>query len=458
MLRLLHEVRALEKLVLGFDHARHLLQFNQYHKYTVDEHCIRAVEVATQFFSDPGPLGREYRALKNRWLLHLALLIHDLGKGYDEAHAEVGRRLAEKNARRLRLNTNQSELLVFLVHKHLRMAHLAFRRDTSDEQLILQFAHEVGSPEALQMLYLLTAADVAAVGPDTLNPWKVEVLTELYNRTMYQLGGHGPTTVPHRRVEENRALVRSQLPQEEVEPYMQLLNGLPADYLARHDAAEIVGDLKVLHSHKGNEIEAWGRHRERARITEFLVAVPVVMQRKSLHRVIGSLTSQGVKILAGACHNLPNDCTFLRFQAIDTHSVDEPTTDRFQEVCERIVAALEDPTDACPVFAKKWGDDETPPSEDLPVRVVFDNVTLSEFTIADIFAIDHVSLNYKIARCVFDHGLTAWYTKTGSRRDQVVFAMYLTTQDGKKVEDRAALDRLRESLLSATETSEKTDT
>jgi [protein-PII] uridylyltransferase len=41
----------LEKIIPEFSHARSLLQFNQYHKYTVDEHCIRAVEEATRLVS-----------------------------------------------------------------------------------------------------------------------------------------------------------------------------------------------------------------------------------------------------------------------------------------------------------------------------------------------------------------------------------------------------------------------
>ena len=452
MLRLLHEVRVLEKLVIGFAHARHLLQFNQYHKYTVDEHCIRAAEVATEFFSDPGPLGRCYRGLKNRWLLHLALLVHDLGKGYDEPHSDVGRRLALENAARLKLTTRQSDLLAFLVHKHLMMSHLAFRRDTSDEQLILQFAHEVGSPEALRMLYLLTAADVAAVGPDTLNPWKVEVLTDLYNRTMYHLGGHGPTTVAYRKVEENRIAVRAQLPSEDFERYSQLLRALPAGYLAQHEPAEVIDDLQQLHARPDSASLAWGRHMERAGVTEYFVGTDLSKQREGFHKIIGALSSQGLQILAGACHNLPDDCTFFRFQAVDSHFSDAPDQARLAQVSQILVEAMDDDMDACPVFPRKWSSEETPPpAEELPTRVVFDNTTLSEFTIVDIFAIDHVSLNYKIARTVFDQGLTTWYTKTGSRRDQAVFALYITTPAGGKVEDESLIFELRNSLLEATE-------
>ena len=161
----LHDAHLLERFIPEFRHARGLLQFNQYHKYTVDEHCLRAVEFATALWSDRGPLGRVYRPLTQKHLLHLALLLHDLGKGYLEDHREVGLQIAADAAKRLGLPAHEAEALRFLVHKHMLMNHLAFRRDTADEQLAVQFAVQVGSPELLQMLYILTAADLGAVGP-----------------------------------------------------------------------------------------------------------------------------------------------------------------------------------------------------------------------------------------------------------------------------------------------------
>ena len=130
-LRRLRQLRVLEKLVPGFDHAHCLLQFNEYHKYTVDEHSIRAVEEAVRFQEDTTTLGRAYRKIKNKALLHLALLVHDLGKGCVEDHSEVGARIAVKVASHLQLNEDDTETLRFLVHKHLMLSHLAFRRDTS---------------------------------------------------------------------------------------------------------------------------------------------------------------------------------------------------------------------------------------------------------------------------------------------------------------------------------------
>ena len=96
-------------------------------------------------------------------LLHLALLLHDLGKGFDEDHSEVGRRIALETAERLGLDKPDTDRLVFLVHRHLAMEQLATRRDISEPGLVMEFSHEVGSPQTLRMLYALTAADIIAV-------------------------------------------------------------------------------------------------------------------------------------------------------------------------------------------------------------------------------------------------------------------------------------------------------
>ena len=96
LLRRLHEMGVLEKIIPEFSHARSLLQFNQYHKYTVDEHCIRAVEEATRFAERNDAVGKSIAALPDKTMLHLALLIHDLGKGFEEDHSEVGRRIARR--------------------------------------------------------------------------------------------------------------------------------------------------------------------------------------------------------------------------------------------------------------------------------------------------------------------------------------------------------------------------
>jgi [protein-PII] uridylyltransferase len=69
----------------------------------------------------------------------------------------------------------------------------AFRRDPYDEKVLLPFAREVGTPEVLRKLLALTAADIAAVGPDVLTKWKESLLVELYLRAMQEVSGERET-------------------------------------------------------------------------------------------------------------------------------------------------------------------------------------------------------------------------------------------------------------------------
>ncbi len=246
LLHRLHELGVLEKIIPAFRHARCLLQFNEYHKYTVDEHCIVAVERAIALADDPGPIGRVYRKIKRKRTLHLALLIHDLGKGFVEDHSEVGLRIADDTAKLLRLPVREAEALKFLVHKHLMMAHLAFRRDTSDDQVVVRFAVEVGSPEMLDMLLVLTAADIAAVGPGVWNDWKGEVLADLYYRTMRHLAGDSPASdwSERRRAAVRAALARE--PRSDLEWYDLQIDALPSAYLDGSKPEKIAAELKNL--------------------------------------------------------------------------------------------------------------------------------------------------------------------------------------------------------------------
>ena len=153
----LHELRIIEQLIPEFKRMRGLLQFNAYHKYTVDAHSIRAVEAATDLQNDKTGMGRRYRRLDDKCLLHLALLIHDIGKGYEEDHCIVGARIAKKTAERLMLDpSDPPKRSSGWCCKHLAVNVVAFRHDLSDPEIVLAFAAEVGSIRRLELLVVHT--------------------------------------------------------------------------------------------------------------------------------------------------------------------------------------------------------------------------------------------------------------------------------------------------------------
>ena len=447
MLRHLHEAGVLEKIIPAFSHARSLLQFNEYHKYTVDEHCIHAVEQATRFTADEGALGAAYRALKQKRTLHLALLIHDLGKGHPEDHSEVGLRIADDVAQRLHLPRRESEALKFLVHKHLMMSHLAFRRDTSDEQLIVRFAVDVGSPEVLQMLFLLTAADTAAVGPGVWNNWKSEVLTDLYSRTMEHLAGQSPSA----NTEHRRATIRACLTSDDdPEWFNREIDSLPTAYLYGTQPEKAADELRLLKRLAPGEVQAWSRFLPETETVEFTIATQESVTAGIFHKLTGALTSQGLRILSAEIHTFAEGMVLDRFVVQDPDYRGEPPQDRLDDVQRRLAESLT--SSSPPAFRKVWSSSQRQNRDALsvlPTQVRADNGTSDRHTILDIFASDRLGLLYTISRTLFEMGLSVSLAKIGTYLDQVVDVFYVTDQSGRKIVDEDQLQRIRNGLLEA---------
>lgn len=448
MLRSLHAMGVLEKIIPEFEHARCLLQFNQYHKYTVDEHCFRAVEHAADLRLDPGLFGDIYRGLKRKWLLHLALLLHDLGKGFTEDHSEVGKRIAERTAARLRLSERDANLLSFLVHKHLMMSHLAFRRDTGDERIVVQFAVECGSPEVLQMLVLLTASDLAAVGPGVLNPWKTEVLGELYHRAMRHVAGDAPASKTDQRLLDRRRRILT-LVKDHGRPdwYERQLEAMPARYLLAGTVEDVAASLRELGTVARHGVIARGKYLADRGAVEYTVSTNEATAAGIFSRLTGALTSQGLEILAAEINTLADGLVFDRFYVLDLDYVGEPPEERIDDVCRALRTSLADKADQ-PRFRRVWRAQQS--SDDiprLPTQVRVDNSTSDRFTIIDVFAADRTGLLHTITRTLFEAGLSVSVAKIGTYLDQVVDVFYVTDFAGKKVEDEEHIQSIRQRLF-----------
>ena len=452
LLRGLHEVGLLEIFIPAFAHARGLLQFNQYHKYTVDEHCLRAVEQATELLSDTGPLGDAYRDLTRKALLHLALLIHDLGKGYPEDHCEVGLRIADAAAKRLALSPGDADTLKFLVHGHLSMNHLALRRDIDDESLVVRFAADVGSPERLQMLYVMTACDLRAVAPDTWTGWKGEVLAGLYHRTMRALTGKAPTTSFAAGRHSRREGVLAKLGQRRDDSGLAgLLDSLPDDYLDGTTPEQIADDLRLFELLEPRQVIARGSYLPENETVQFTVVTSEDMTPGVFHRLTGALTAAGLRILTAQINTFGEGLVLDRFWAHDPDFAGGPPPERLAQIETALRDALLAPEAKTPSFRRTWKSDraEVLPSDERRTRVEIDNTSSREYTILDIFATDRPGLLYAVSRTLFELRLSLRRAKISTHLDQVVDVFYVTDVQGGKVEDASRLDKIHETLLQA---------
>jgi [protein-PII] uridylyltransferase len=435
-LRRLHEIAALEILIPEFAHARHLLQFNNYHKYTVDEHCILAVERAAEFADDAGWLGGEWRRINRKRPLLLALLIHDLGKGFVEDHSEVGARIARDVAARFRLPTDEAEIVEFLVLKHLVMAHQAFRRDTGDDSLVVRLARDVGSPEVLRMLAVLTAADVSAVGPGTWTKWKADLLGALHFRTLGTLDAEAPSVA----AERHRSGLDRLLEGRDVEDaVVRLARQLPCSYLHDTEPGRMVEELGHLARLGPDGVFVSTRWQSATGTVALTVAARETVAAGIFHRIVGGLTGERLEILAADIHTLDDGLVLDHFVVQDPDYAGAPPEERLAEIAAAIRTALK--ADGSPSFRRRWNPFAPLPSPaaTLPARVRFDNESSAQNTILEVFANDSPGLLYGIARAIFEEGLSVRSARIGTYLDQVVDAFHVTDAAGRKVVDPARL-------------------
>jgi [protein-PII] uridylyltransferase len=443
----MHSLGVLEKLIPEFEHARGLIQFNQYHKYTVDEHTLICVGTLEKFLDGRGPLGQTYRDIHHKEILHLAMLLHDLGKGFERDHSELGAEIAVRTAERFGLEPHLRDLLVFLVRRHLLMAHLAFRRDTSDEGLLARFARQVGTPELLKMLFVLTAADIASVGPDTWTTWKAEVLCDLFARTMEKLSGEAPTMHADQRMAEVREQVARSLNGLVLEDWLQRhLADMTQSYLLTTPVERIAEHLRAIHKLPANDAVTVASYDPATNITSYTVYTFDNITPGLFSKIAGVLAAKGLQILSAQIATFKDGVVVDRFEVFDYDFVGEPPSDRLDNVRTTIAQVLRGERTIESVFAQsaRVGPrfQSQPTAMEEPTQVKIDNDTSDNATIIEVFTSDRQGLLYVITRTIFQLGLSVSVAKIATSLDQVLDVFYVTDQSGKKVADELFLSQI----------------
>jgi len=457
LLRRLNELRVLEQLVPAMKRARGLLQFNEYHKYTVDAHCIRAIEAATSFEEKKGPIGDRYRRLDDKMMLHLSLLIHDLGKGYEEDHSDVGKRIAAETAERLGLDSQSSQTLQWLVHKHLIMHYAAFRHDLNDPQIVSKFADDVGTPQRLELLSLMSLADLTAVGPDVLTDWKEHLVEDLYNRTSaYYKTGQLPGELSS-QTKKNRDEIR-QLIGVVNDPAVaeSILSGLSEAVILRGPANYLA--LLIRNAIDGQETGTMicrGRFEPNRGATEYTI---VTNQKNRpigvFARATAGLADAGQSILKADIETLEGDWVWDTFLVEDRQSA-SVSDERIARVASQVRDFMIDENRPLQSRRKYWSPTIKSESESIklqPAKVSFDNDTMDRYTIVLLFAYDRPGLLASIASTFANLKVVLHFAKIDTHLDQAVDVFYVTELSDEKITDPERLNQIRSALLDAVST------
>lgn len=449
-LEAMHRAHLLEKLIPVFATVRGLMQFNQYHKYTVDEHSLLAVAKAELLGQQQGILGDVYREIQRKDILHLAILLHDLGKGREQDHSEVGKALAEETAARLGFDEQETRALVFLVHRHLLMAHTAFRRDPYDEKVLLTFARAVATPEVLRKLFVLTAADIAAVGPGMLTKWKESLLIELYLRTLAEVSGERQAAAGSDLFRQLAAQVAREVAlAAEADVTAQWIESelarFPLRYAYGTPPARIAAHLAAIRRLDAAEVLVNETFNEALGTCEYTVVTFDDLTPGIFSKIAGVMASKGLQILDAQIITRDDGIVVDTFQVVDLDFTGSPPPDRRTSIARTIVRILkgEDKVENLLNRSRRIQAARRLPPRRQPTEVQVDNETSDRFTIIDVFADDRQGLLYVITNAIFKLGLSVHSARISTRLDQVADVFYVTDLNGAKIADPMHLEMIR---------------
>ena len=235
-LRTMHALGVLEMLIPEFHGIDALVIRDSYHRYTVDEHTFLTIDnvhglrqPANEYEQRLAQLLPEIDRLD---LFLLALLLHDTGKARRTGeHAGQSVELADAFLARLDFDAEERESILNLIRLHLEMS-AAMRRDIFDLENVRGFSDKIGNPQILKMLTVMTFADIKAVNPEALTPWKAENLWQFYMSTANFMDRSVDEARYHASIDPtllNR--IRSIVPSTQYDDLKQFLEGLPQRYL-----------------------------------------------------------------------------------------------------------------------------------------------------------------------------------------------------------------------------------
>jgi [protein-PII] uridylyltransferase len=400
-LRAMHRLGLLVLLFKEFQLIDSLVIRDYYHRYTVDEHSLVTIGNLHKLSAESGESDRRFweilRSIERPDLLYLSLLFHDVGKGMPvESHVQGSLEAVKGVFDRLRLDAACRDTVNFLIASHLQMSATVLRRDIFDPEAVHDFAQTVGTIEQLKMLTLFTYADIKAVNPEALTPWKAEMLWQLYAAAENYL---------NRSVDDQRLyvagrdadlidrLVASGEEAGETERFRNFLDGFPKRYLLTHSPAEIATHYRMYKrlGHSSAEISVVKRD-------DYYELVLVTTDRPFLFaKVAGTISSWGMNILkADACANKAGIVLdTLRFSD-RFHTLDHNPSETIR-LKQSLIAALSGELNVADLMKRKFHPEKHAPKVRVETRIRLDNDCSSHSTVVEIAALDRPGLLYDIS-------------------------------------------------------------
>jgi [protein-PII] uridylyltransferase len=467
-LRSMHTLGVLDLILPEFHGIDALVIRDAYHRYTVDEHTFVLIDTLHGLSADAaagGPewrvkLGSMIRELQNPGLLYLAALLHDTGKGRaTERHAAESAQMAQSVLARLEMDAYESALVIRLIEAHLEMS-AALRRDIFDAETVKAFAGKVQTQESLRMLTLFTYADIAAVHPDALTPWKAENLWRLSMATANQLDRNVDEERVHTRVargaigggwrkDEKIARVISLVGGREAE-VEQFLEGFPERYVNTRSPETMQQHFEMTKHFVEEPFQILlqgGASLSGAAVCEITL---VTQDRpRLLAGMASALAAWGMNIVTADAFANEAGVVVDTFRFIDTFrtlELNESERERFVASVRDLVAGR---ASVEKLLSGRRRAKRKPPRVVVKTKVEFDGSASTHSTLLQVIAQDIPGLLRAITATVSELGHSIEVALVDTEGETAIDVFYLT-HEGKRLTEEQE-NELRKELLAAIE-------